>query len=137
MELDRETLAAMPKALRDVAVYAGQDAAEALLKHFAGQRLYIPKTPSDNTLAPLGRQLAERLIEAFGGEMLAIPSKTMTAAARWDRIRELARAGHSVNEIAAKVGCSYRRVQQVMAQDPACRPGGRRAFNDPRQGKLF
>ena len=125
----------LPEPLKAVAETVGLDIAEALAALYPGQRLYVPHSwRPDSPLGALGEEKGLRLVKGFGGDEIIVPVRAVETQARWDEIRRLAAKGATVNEIASAVGLSYRRVQQVLAEQPVARP---RRRVDPRQIDLF
>jgi hypothetical protein len=97
----------------------GVDAAGQLVEIFGGTRLYIPHSPNEDDLltASLGREAAFKLARVYGGDRLEVPNPTPRRA----RIIELRETGCSVDAIARKLGCTRRRVFQVLAAERAKR----------------
>jgi hypothetical protein len=97
----------------------GMDAAAQLVEIFGGTRLYIPHSPDEDDLltASLGREAALKLARVYGGDRLEVPNP----APRRARIIELRETGCSVDAIARKLGCTRRRVFQVLAEARAKR----------------
>jgi hypothetical protein len=95
----------------------GEDAAARLVARFGGTRLYVPHLPSGNDVLVdvLGVDAALKLARIFGGERIELPKPPPRRA----RIVELRAAGHSVQTIAQMLGCTRRRVLQVLA-DARC-----------------
>ena len=92
----------------------GIDAAARLIDIFGGTRLYIPHSPDEDDLltASLGKEAALKLARIYGGDRLEVPNPTPRRA----RIIELRETGCSVDAIARKLGCTRRRVFQVLAE---------------------
>lgn len=88
----------------------GRDAAAA----FGGTRVYIPQAPEpDDTLSALiGHLPACALAQIFGGDRLEVPNPPP----RRMRILELRASGLTINAIARTLGCTRRRVFQVIAE---------------------
>ncbi|MGH8012834.1 MAG: helix-turn-helix domain-containing protein [Candidatus Binataceae bacterium] len=100
--------------LRELADLIGEEAALKLVAAFAGTRLYIPHLPqADEVLAQtIGVEAARKLAAAYGGDRVDVPNPTP----RRLRIVELRSSGLSVDAIARALGCTRRRVFQVLAE---------------------
>jgi hypothetical protein len=109
----------------------GPETARKLADVFGGRRLYVPKAMGEHhpIVQTIGPQAAAVLAEHFGG---AAGIDVPMLAERRARILELDAAGWSRARIARDVGCTERRVYQVLeqARRVADRP-------PPRQGSLF
>jgi hypothetical protein len=92
----------------------GADAAARLIDIFGGTRLYVPQSPDEDDLltASLGHEAALKLARVYGGDRIEVPNPTPRRA----RIIELRETGCSVDAIARKLGCTRRRVFQVLAE---------------------
>jgi hypothetical protein len=92
----------------------GEEAALKLVGAFGGTRLYVPQLPDANdALANLiGLSAAQRLARIYGGDRVDVPNPT----ARRVRILELRNTGLSADAIARELGCTRRRVFQVLAE---------------------
>jgi Homeodomain-like domain len=92
----------------------GADAAARLIDIFGGTRLYVPQSPDEDDLltASLGHEAALKLARVYGGDRTEVPNPTPRRA----RIIELRETGCSVDAIARKLGCTRRRVFQVLAE---------------------
>ena len=100
--------------LEELVNLIGLDAAAQLVEIFGGTRLYIPQTPEEDDLltSAVGREAALRLAGIYGGDRIEVPNP----APRRMRIVELRESGCSIDAIARKLGCTRRRVFQVLAQ---------------------
>ncbi|HEX4210011.1 MAG TPA: helix-turn-helix domain-containing protein, partial [Candidatus Binataceae bacterium] len=85
-----------------------------LIDIFGGTRLYVPHQPQDDDLltGALGPEAALKLARIYGGDRIEVPNPTPRRA----RILELRETGCSVDAIARKLGCTRRRVFQVLAE---------------------
>ncbi|MEM7507652.1 MAG: hypothetical protein AAF415_12995 [Pseudomonadota bacterium] len=122
-----EHLDRWPELLRDIALELGEPAALRLAEALGGQRVYIPeaglKGSHDNQIDKKTLQL---LRTYYAGATVVIPNfKARIADER--RRYVLARPDVEVNELAATLGITYRRVQQIREQSRI----------DPRQLSLF
>ena len=92
----------------------GEEAARKLIASFGGTRLYVPHSPgADDALArAVGAGAALKLAEMFGGERVELPKPPP----RRTQILTMRAAGRSVEEIARTLGCTRRRVFQVLAE---------------------
>jgi hypothetical protein len=100
----------------------GEEATAKLIERFRGTRLYIPHcpTPDDALAQAVGVEPALKLARTFGGERVEVPNPPP----RRMRIIAMRAAGHSVESIARALGCTRRRVFQVLAET-------RRASHEP------
>ncbi len=124
--------------LEELVELIGEEAAGRMVANFGGLRLYIPHFPGpDDALArAVGMRAAVALARVYGGERLEVPHPPpvrMRARAwqpgasgaglqGWDPRRrgfilELKAAGRSSAEIARALGCTRRRVLQVLATE--------------------
>ena len=109
----------------------GEAAAFRLIEVFGGARVYVPQVPEagDALATEIGMEAAVRLAQVYGGERLELPNPN----SRRSKIIELRRAGLSVDAIARQMGCTRRRVFQVLAE---ARPGAGKALAPPTAGRL-
>lgn len=103
-----------PSMLQELVDLIGQDAAAKLIDIFGGTRLYIPHSPQDDDLltGSLGPEAALKLARIYGGDRIEVPNPTPRRA----RILELRETGCSIDAIARNLGCTRRRVFQVLAE---------------------
>jgi hypothetical protein len=103
--------------LAELITAAGEEAVEKLVAAFGGARLYVPQVPEpeDPLSRVVGAEAAARLARVYGGDRVDIPNPNM----RRTRIAEMRRAGLGVDAIAREVGCTRRRVFQVLAEERA------------------
>jgi hypothetical protein len=92
----------------------GEEMTAKLVQAFGGTRLYIPHIPRDGDALTetIGLEAAVRLAEVYGGDRVDIPNPNPRRA----RIVELRSSGLSVDAIARALGCTRRRVFQVLAE---------------------
>jgi|SRR5271154_540041 len=100
--------------LQELINLIGPDAAAKLIDLFGGTRLYIPQSPQEDDLlcASIGIEAAAKLARTYGGDRLEMPNPTPRRA----RILALRQTGCSVDAIARQLGCTRRRVFQVLAE---------------------
>jgi hypothetical protein len=103
-----------PSMLEELVNLIGHDAAARLIEIFGGTRLYVPHSPHEDDLlsGSLGPEAALKLASIYGGDRIEVPNPTPRRA----RILELRETGCSVDAIARKLGCTRRRVFQVLAE---------------------
>lgn len=92
----------------------GADGASRLIEAFGGARLYIPHSPEpgDALSAAVGHATALALAGVFGGDRIDVPNPPP----RRVRILQMRARGASVDSIALALGCTRRRVFQVLAE---------------------
>jgi len=92
----------------------GEEATAKLIERFGGTRLYIPHcpTPDDALVQAVGEKPALKLAHTFGGERVEVPNPPP----RRMRILAMRASGRSVESIARALGCTRRRVFQVLAE---------------------
>ncbi len=92
----------------------GADGAGRLIAAFGGARLYIPHSPEpgDALSEAVGHATALALASVFGGDRIDVPNPPP----RRVRILQMRAAGASVDSIALALGCTRRRVFQVLAE---------------------
>lgn len=106
-----------PQQLNWLVECLGADATLTLIETAGGMQIYVPMVVgATNRCSPaavletfnskFGVELAKKLIRYFGGSEIKVPT-----AQRW-RTMLYAKQGMSTNDIAYKLGCSYRTVQQ-------------------------
>ena len=117
--------------LEELTKLIGAPATQQMIAAFGGARLYVPRLPEpDDPLAQvLGLEAALALARVYGGDRLEVPNPPSRKA----RILELRQAGLSVDNIARQLGCTRRRVFQILAEARAAatRPGGEVASGGP------
>ena len=98
----------------------GSDGATRLVAAFGGTRIYIPQSPApEDTLSEaIGYQSARALAHIYAGDRIEVPNPPP----RRVRILELRANGLSIDAIARSLGCTRRRVFQVMAEARAVPP---------------
>jgi Mor family transcriptional regulator len=99
-----------------VAQLIGWAAADKLIEHFGGRRLYIPRTASrrNQIRRSIGARLAAAMAREFGSERILIPA-TCDRARRRARIFAMRANGISVSRIARELHCTERYVYKVLA----------------------
>jgi DNA-binding transcriptional regulator LsrR (DeoR family) len=92
---------------------AGDEAATALVKAFGGRKLYVPLTTNEDHAISrkIGIEASAALSRRFGGDYIDVPIKWI----RLDLILALAAKHVPQSEIARRVGCSRRKVSQVLS----------------------
>lgn len=92
----------------------GENATASLIACFGGTRLYVPHSPAadDALTRAVGPAAAQKLAKMLGGERVEVPKPPP----RRMQILELRATGHSVDAIARALGCTRRRVFQVLAE---------------------
>ncbi len=98
----------------ELAQVVGDEATQALLHHFGGRRLYVPRQISDGhpIAAAIGPKAAALLAEYYHGAILYFP----IVAARRERIILMAEAGMPAPQIASALSVSERLVYQVLSE---------------------
>ncbi|QCI65648.1 hypothetical protein [Phreatobacter stygius] len=120
------------EALQPIAAEVGVDAARALVTHFGGTRLYVPKIWRDSLdLNVIGVDAAKDLCRLFGPEKIDIPKVAYSAASLQRLTLRLRGKGLSNAEIARAVGLSWRTVTRYTHRAPL--PAKRQRATDPRQ----
>lgn len=113
----------LPHSLLKIAEYCGDDVMWALLEHYGGGHVAIPKqlSPDHSLCKTLGPEMAQQLSATFGGEILRIPGalkarlEARNAAIRQDYVdgltqHELARK-YRITE--RQIGCVCRSVVRL------------------------
>jgi hypothetical protein len=120
-----ELLDGVPK---ELALRAGVDAGERLVRFFGGRRLYVPRKsrPGSELLEKLGEDAMRTLMDLYGGDDVNVPlgvdaERRYSSAVRQQQIVEYLRAQGdpqkvSKYEVAAMFGVSARTVQRVRAR---------------------
>jgi hypothetical protein len=105
--------------LEELAEAIGEESLLRLLETRGGMRVYIPHQPkaSDSLAASIGLSAAIGLSQIYGGDRIEVPNPTP----RKVRILELRSHGLSIDAIAHQLGCTRRRVFQVLADAHAGR----------------
>lgn len=105
-----------PRSLRvELEQLLGEAAARALFEELGGGRVYVPQRPApeDRLSRLVGVEGAEKLARLYGGERLELPNPPL----RRRRIVSLRRQGTTIEGIARALGCTRRRVFQVLAEE--------------------
>ena len=100
--------------LDEISGLIGHEAATRLVAAFGGTRIYVPQFPEpDDTLSDsIGYHAALTLAQMYGGDRIEVPNPPP----RRVKIIELRAGGLSVDAIARSLGCTRRRVFQVLAE---------------------
>lgn len=117
--------------LREVADLCGDAVAVNLVRHYAGQRLLVPKklTNEHHLVQSLGTAQANALVQGYCGERISVPRTLASGAAgRKELVLRSARQNVPVRQIAAQAECTEVRVYQILAEERA------RTGRDPRKG---
>jgi hypothetical protein len=90
----------------------GDKAAYCLFNMQGGQRIYIPKSPSERFIEQLGGDIAAaaKLCNYMGGEYITLPMAVKF------KFRYLLDAGHKLRDIARLLGRSERRITKMMQE---------------------
>ncbi len=97
--------------LGDVEEAFGPAAAARLAARLGGQRIWVPTTAEGRA------RLADLLIERYAGIDVYVPMAIKETRARRERcIAEMAARGLGTREIAARIGCTRRTVQRILAR---------------------
>lgn len=124
----------MPRAgstygIDDVVELVSQRVATRLVEAFPGIVVYIPKKiPDGHDLSVIGEEEAVSLSQELGGCHITVPMSYTSPHKRRLLICKLASENMSRREIALRVGCTERRVYQILGEN--------RQQND-RQPSLF
>ena len=114
--INEETIAYLSRAR--LLELLGFQAASRLVEKFGGTRLSIPAPESAGykMLADVleDKKAADRLCVEYGGLRVILPVRVIALQAR---VRELHRGGIKPPEIARALGCTERRVYQVLAEN--------------------
>lgn len=109
----------LARGIAEVADFGGLAMAEALVQHFGGTRIWVPKKwHADHELNAIGEDLAQQLFATFGGDELSIPMSLFTDAGRRAMIRRLADQGIPHRTIARRLRCSQRVVRDELGRRP-------------------
>lgn len=120
-------MTATPETYRDLAEALGTDGADALVRAYGGDEVYVPRRhePGHPVLAVLPGEVAARLVEYYGGDRVYVPS--CGGRNRRRMIADMAEEGARRREIARAVGVTTRHVRRVLSGQ----------YGDPRQLDLF
>ncbi|KDE20674.1 hypothetical protein AZ09_04305 [Acetobacter aceti 1023] len=109
----------------------GEDAALLFIESAGGQRIMVPRNAPGSLLSDLyGAELAAELVNHHGGSSYQVP-----LVKTW-RAHVLARRGLSNNEIASRLGISWRQVSNLLQSDPSLDRKVGRGIN-PNQMDMF
>ena len=95
----------------------GSVAADKLIEHFGGRRLYIPLKPAPRDQIPrsIGMRAALAMARVFGSERILVPA-TCNQARRRARILRMRANQISISHIARELRCTERHVYKVLAR---------------------
>lgn len=106
--------------LDDIASVVGYSVTQRIRTWFAGENLYIPVDPTDDSFLSrlLGLDIARRLSAEWPGEHIAVPLNLRARDPDYWRsqIWRFARDGMSTKDIAEQLVISERRVQQLVRE---------------------
>ena len=119
--------------LQPIAAELGVGATLAIVRHYGGARVYVPRrwTPDLDLNTALGGAAAAALCARFGPERIDIPRNPFSTPALQRFVAELRRDGLPNNRIALVLGLSWRTVTRLTGEAPA--PRRARRAPDPRQ----
>ena len=113
----------------DVVELVSQRAAMRLVEAFPGIVVYIPKrVPDGHELLVISDDEAACMSQQFGGCHITVPMSYVSPRKRRLLICKLASENMSRRDIALRVGCTERRVYQIL---------GENREKDERQASLF
>lgn len=100
----------------EMAQAIGQDAAAALVEHFGGTSLYVPRSVADDhpICRSLGRQNADRVVAWAGGGTLPVPKGGNLQALYESIARARAEDRQTVAQIARAHNLSERQVYRIL-----------------------
>lgn len=134
----------LPKQIHDIAELCGFESALALVKHFGGTRLKVPKgIMSGTTKAVLenimGGDAAAKFMAVYGGEELAIAKCAAALRAERDqRIIDDYDAKMPIRALVAKYGLAERQLRTILGRVPGeALPGYNPAEMEDRQLDMF
>ena len=110
----------LTKSIRDVADTLGVDVAEALVKKFPGNRVYVPRRLKKHheVVKRLGRETAERLASVYAGIEIDVPMHLYNEEkARRLLVITLRGKRYTISQIAREAKCTERRVSQILAEE--------------------
>lgn len=103
--------------IEDVVELVSQRAAMRLVEAFPGVVVYIPKKiHDDHKLMSIGEQEATGLSRELGGCHITVPMSYINPQQRRLLICKLASENMSRTDIALRVGCTERRVFQILSE---------------------
>lgn len=106
----------IPQQLKDIAAQCGQRTAEALLLHYAGVHVFVPKTaqPGHRLAELLGMDSFGQLSACYGGEVINVP-RAAAAYRAWRNqliLQDFAN-GRVQSAIAQQLGMTERQVNRI------------------------
>lgn len=110
----------LPSGLRIIADACGWDVMWKLWDNFAGGRLNVPKTPTDDNpiFVILNPDEATVFCREFGGEIVNVPKADAAKRAVRDKaLRAERAAGVSTHLLCSKYNLSYRQIQTICRED--------------------
>lgn len=118
----------IPASLQDLAETLGPRVAAALIEHFGGVELRVPKAPAPDhpILKALGESDGRAVCRFLGGEKIYVPRGAHGGL--WRAAQDLAAQGLSHGDIARRLGISQRWVRALINGGPP---------KVDRQGDLF
>jgi len=117
----------------DLEALIGPECAAWLLARFGGLSLYVPKRPGAGQaiMDVVGAVAFEVLQAEFGGMNVSLPGKDKAPTLK-AQIIPLIESGLSHNEIAERLGCSWRHVAYVKQDMGLTKPTARKKRQKPR-----
>lgn len=94
----------------------GPEATVLLCDKFGGLTRSIGRVPAPDIVAAIGKDAAVKLRAAWGTGRLYVPRRATSAADRHKRVRALAKAGSTRQQIALDVGLSERQVYSILSK---------------------
>ncbi len=129
-------IADLPPLYQEIAALAGDDAALACLRTFAGCNVDFPRAGADQLTASaaelasaIGQEAAARLAAHFAGCRIYFPQPPAAVRNAWIRARF---DGTNYRALARATGLTERRIRIIIATRPAAAP-----TRDDRQMALF
>lgn len=110
---------AVPESLRQIEESLGLATAVAMVQHFGGLRLFIPKKPKPGhiLLERLGTEVATALCRTYGGETITVPrGRAATLAVRNANIAASYDAGMTVRELAMQHQLTERQIYTILGR---------------------
>ncbi|MBF0283214.1 MAG: hypothetical protein HQL51_02015 [Magnetococcales bacterium] len=107
----------LPRSLQEVAGLVGLEAVSALVRHYAGSRVRVPRRsrPDHPLAACLGWEAMRRFCHLFGGEVLEVPRADGVRRRLRDReIVQLYDGGTPVRLLAKTYGLTERRIYYIL-----------------------
>jgi hypothetical protein len=115
--------------LQTLASRVGVPAVLLFVKHFGGQRIYVPRAMTNNFLQSvvpvLGESDAQALIWVFGPSGFDVPRHALSIEGRVRLVRAMRVAGIASNVISAKLGIGWRSISALA--------DGRKSLSEPKK----